>query len=139
MSQAYFIRQKNIKNKTGKTDDKAILDVLSVKIPLFLEKASNNAEITCSISQAKLLGKKIPIKLYKKHLEFYKTEKIRIGEDNIKSILEKRWNNYLSKREIEGYIPISAAFVSDDTGIVMTSRYLCDENIGISSKIIMGE
>ena len=53
--------------------------------------------------------------------------------------LEKRWNDYLSKREIEGYIPIGTDFVSDDAGIVMTNRYLCDENIGVKSKIIMGE
>ena len=46
---------------------------------------------------------------------------------------------HFQNKQIDGYIPISTQYYSDDEGVTLVSRYLCDENIGTESNIIVDQ
>ena len=131
--------KKSIKLKTGSQKRNVVLEILGVRIPLFLPEKTKNADVTYRISQAVFTGKKIPLTLYSKNLSFYQKMVVSTDEDVLKERLAKRLNEYLEKNKIDGYIPIGTEYYTDDDGVTISHRYLCDVNIAMENKIILGQ
>ena len=130
---------KCIKHSTGKTKSQIVLELFGVKVPLFLPKKERNIKTSYKATQISIFENKVPIRTYKKITNYYKNKKVYSSEEEIKDLLNSRMNEYFSKKEIEGYIPISTQYYSDDDGVRLVSRYLCDEDIGVQSDIIVDQ
>lgn len=130
---------KKIKLSTGKTKSRIVLEVLGVKMPLFLPNKDNNVKTSYETTHISILQNKVPIRIYKKTTDYCKNKKIYLSDEEIKDLLNSRVNKYFANKEIEGYIPISTQYYSDDDGVRLVSRYLCDEDIGVQSDIIVDQ
>ena len=127
------------KQKTGKISNQRIVNILGIKIPLFLAKRQPQADVTNSIRQLSLLNRKIPIRVFEKQYRYYKKDKLFFTEEELKNQLSSELKNYLESTEIEGYIPVSTEYKTEDDGVIIIHRYLCDENIAFENKIIVGQ
>lgn len=130
---------KSIKKNTGKVSNNRVLEVLGVKIPLYLPKSENDVNLKYTANQAVLFGKKIPVKIYNKSLSYYQKNQIVSNEEQLKNRLSAGLKEFLDSKEIEGYIPIGTEYFTDDDGVSVSHRYLCDINIAAESKILLGQ
>lgn len=142
IEKAYETREnyvKEIQLSTGKAKSQAVLELLGVKVPLFLPQKESNVKASYKTTHISILKNKVPIRIYRKTADYYKNKKVYLSEEEIKDLLNSRMNKYFANKEIEGYIPISTQYYSDDDGVSLVSRYLCDEDIGVQSDIIVDQ
>lgn len=125
-----------IKRKTGKTETRRVIEFLGVRIPLFLAHGYKNADCVYEVWRVRIFGKPVPVKCYSERFEYYSTVKLVFGAEELKPQLLKQLNDYLDAAQIEGYIPINTGYVIDDDGVIITHKYLCDENIAKQSVIL---
>ena len=132
-----FLQKEN--KKTGKSTEYRVIDFLSVKIPLFFAKPQKEAYISYKVNRLKLFDKKIPLTVYTKRYDYYKPKNITLTADEVTDLLNKKLSGFLNKKEIEGYIPIGTEYKTEDDGITVTHRYLCDENIAREREILLSQ
>ena len=125
--------------KSGKKAKKSVLEILSLKLPLYLGSESKPYISSTEIVNLKLFNKKIPIKLYNK--EFYFTEKVKItySEQEIAQILEKRMLNEIKALDLESYTVENKEFITDENGITLNVKIKSYENIAKSEVILIGQ
>ena len=129
----------NFKCMTGKEDTERTVKILGVKIPLFLAKRHTATDIKNNSRQLTVLDRKIPISIFERKYNYYKTEKLTFTEDELKNQLSGGLKDYLDNTSIEGYIPVGTEYKTVDDGVIITHRYLCDEDIAFENKIIVGQ
>lgn len=127
------------KIKTGSRRKQTAVDILGVKLLLYLPKAAPEGETSFKVTQKKLFGKRIPFTVYEKTTEYTKEKRTVYGEEELKSILTKNLNEFLTNEKIHGYIQVGTEFISEDDGVTVRHRYLCDINIAKESKILVGQ
>lgn len=128
-----------IKFMTGKSYTQRAVEVLGVKIPLFLAKRQPAADIKDNKRQLTVLDRKIPVKIFEREYNYYKNEKLTFTETELKDELSLGLKDYLDNTVIEGYIPVGTEYKTADEGVIIIHRYLCDEDIAFENKIIMGQ
>ncbi len=123
--------------KSGKKAKKSVLEILSLKLPLYLGSESKPYISSTEIVNLKLFNKKIPIKLYNK--EFYFTEKVKItySEKEITQMLEKRMLNEIKALDLESYTVENKEFINDENGITLNVKIKAYENIAKSEVILI--
>lgn len=122
---------------TGKIKKRSVIEILGVRIPLFLAEKQYPAYKKAGMLTAAVLNNQVPLKLYTETLKYYKTSEIRLNDEEVKSLLSKKLKGHLEKAEIEGYIPVSTDYTQYDGGITVKHRYLSDENIVKESRILI--
>lgn len=122
---------------SGRKSSDTVLEILGVKIPLFLARKQNSADISYQTLQLKVLGKNVPVRRYCARSSYYTESKLLFGEEELKTQLSKRLKDYLETESIEGYIPLGTDYATGDTGVQIFHRYLCDENIAVENKILV--
>ena len=123
--------------KTGKRKNKRVLEILGIKIPLFLAKKEKRANVSYKCGQIKIMDKKVPLKCYTANYEYYDVLKITFSEEQLKTKLSNQLKDFLSKKKIDGYIPLGTAYKKDDDGVTVIHRYLCDKNIAKEKEILI--
>lgn len=125
--------------KTSQKKEKKVLEILSIKLPLYLGNESKPYISSTEIIYPKVFGKKIPIKLYEK--EFIFTEKVKITrtEDKLKEILENKIKTKIDALNLESYAVINQEFLTDNTGVLLTVNIKAYENIAKSEAILIGQ
>ena len=130
---------KTVSVKTGNSRKEVALKLLGVKVPLYLARATPAAEVSCKVVHKHLFGRRIPFTVYKKTLYFTAEQKTVYSEEELKELLTENLNVFLEKEKIDGYIPTGTEFITDSEGVTVRHRYLCDKNIALESKIIVGQ
>ena len=128
-----------IKVYTGRKSSNSVLEILGLKIPLFLARKQAFADISYKSLQMKILGKRVPVRQYRACLKHYTESKLFFSEDELKTQLSKRLKDYLETESIDGYIPVGTEYKTDNDGVQIIHRYLCDGNIAVENKILVAQ
>lgn len=114
------------------------LSIFNIKIPLYFGSVKKPYNYEKEIKNMKVFNKKIPIKIA---CEKYKiTEKMNVMYD--KSTLEEILYNDI-KKQVEKFNFINCVedareIIYTDKGILLNIAYICEENIAIQDKILLG-
>lgn len=115
--------------KTGKRKEKQVLYVFGLKIPLFLGCEKGKFESYGSVEQAKILGEKLPIKLYKRNFEYLKEENVKFTTKQLEDKLSNLLDDKIKQQKITNYNIVSAEFSEDKKGITLKSKISAVEDI----------
>ena len=96
-------RNQTVKSFISKTKNKAVLEVFTFKIPLYLTCETEKYESETKLKQAKLFAKNLPFKLYIKSFDFFTEEKIKYTDEQLNLKIENRLKNELKKEKIEDF------------------------------------
>ena len=131
--------KQEIKKKSGRESAKRVLRILGVKLPLFLAKAEGGADVTYKYSQVKIMGNKVPVRLYTAEYRYYDIITLYMSEEQLKNQLSKQLKEFLQNEKADGYIPLSTDYKKDDGGVTLIHRYLCERNIACEKEILLSQ
>jgi len=117
---------------TGKYKKKRVLEIFTLKIPLFLGSEKGHYETFKTQKNYKLFGKNIPFIMHEKKFIFKDKQTFKITADKAKELLEKRVLE--SGEKIE-----NITFMQTDEKVVLNGILVKEENIAVSKKMIIGE
>ncbi|MBR5923340.1 MAG: sporulation protein YqfD [Clostridia bacterium] len=123
----------------GKKTIDRVVEVLGIKIPLFIGKNRPPQLYSYKKEYATLFGKKIPVVVYTKTGDYYDTEVKTYSRDELIEKLSAQLNEYITGEDISGYIPLSTEFVTDSSRVTVIHKFFCDENIAKEAKIITSQ
>lgn len=132
-----FIQKVKVFN--GHVNKNNVIEILGVKIPLFLAYKQAQADTSYKLSQLKILGNNVPVRFFSAQKRHYTVKKLVFGEDELKTQLSKRLKDFIETESIEGYIPIRTDYTTDYEGVQIFHHYLCDENIAVGNKILVSQ
>lgn len=130
-----YIEKKHIYN--GKLQKRRVLELFSVKLPLYLGKENQRYKSEFKIKKAKFLSEELPITLYTKTLKFTDAKKIVFSENELLELLKKQLKNKIKKSNLDiiktGEIKINY----NSKGITLSQEVICSENIAIKQPILI--
>ncbi len=109
-----------LKQYNGKTSEKTVLEFFGIKLPLYLGSTHGDFSADYSNNQIEILGKKIPITLYKMDCKHYDTIIKKFNRDELITQIETEFNDYTTKKGLQE--------------IDITAREIIEENEGITVK-----
>ena len=117
---------------TGKTKNKYVLEMFNIKLPLYLGREQESFEENLKISQLKLFGRKLPIKLYRKKFDFIKEHTEKQTEEKMKVNLDKQMLEISGKNQIK-----SKEFYNTENGIGLKFTVVSQINIAYSDYLLI--
>lgn len=103
--------------ETGKCKEKAVLQIFTLKIPLFLGSETQKYNSDLRVSSAKLFGQNIPIRLYKKQFRFVKEEKITLSREELIEQLDNKIDKRLEAMAETEYEILSRTVIDTEKGL----------------------
>lgn len=134
---ADFMQKHGVEN--GKTDVKSVFEILGVKIPLFLGKRTQKANVSYRCEQLLIMGNRVPVKYYVANYRYFDTRKFFFSEAELKSKLSNELKDFIDKKTVDGYIPLATGYKSDKYGVTVIHRYLRDVNIAKETEILISQ
>lgn len=133
---------KNFKQKisfdTGDTKTKKVLELFSLRIPLYLGKETEEYTSSINVKNLKLFSKSLPIKIYSRKFCFKKEENITYTKEQLYEQLENNLKETAQKDGINDFTVISKNFLETENGITLSAVIKAEENIAISEEILTG-
>ena len=122
-------RNQTVKAFTGKTKNKAVLEVFTFKIPLYLTYENEKYNSYTELKQLKLFGNNLPFKLYIKRFEFFKEEKIKYTDKQLTLKIENCLKKELKKEENEDFLITDKNINLTNDKITLTAMISNEQNI----------
>lgn len=122
-------RNQTVKAFTGKTKSKAVLEVFTFKIPLYLTYENEKYNSYTQLKQLKLFGNNLPFKLYIKKFEFFKEEKIKYTDKQLTLKIENCLKKELKKEENEDFLITDKNINLTNDKITLTAMISNEQNI----------
>lgn len=116
---------------TGKIKRKRVLELFTLKIPLYLGKETKPATEKSKFYQASVLGQALPIKIYEKEFTFTKTATKTLSETELLEKLKQELKENLNSKGIENYQILNESIEKSPKGI--TLKTLINTQINIAS------
>ena len=120
---------------TGKTKNKCVLEFFKIKIPLYLGSEHLKFDDEYDIKNLIFFGERMPILMYKKHMNFYTEQEVTYTRDELIIKLENSLKALLNDAEIKDYSVISREITETDNGLSLNIKIKFEKNIGIAEKI----
>ena len=117
---------------TGKRKTKRVLQIFTLKIPLYLGGVAGDYKTETDLWQLKVFSQKLPLKVHSKSFVFTKNEKRIISADTAIELLEKRLKN-----EHKGTVK-SKKYTKTAESVVLKAVLTDKKNIAVSEKLIFG-
>lgn len=117
---------------TGKVKQKRVLELFTLKIPLYLGGEKGEYEAQNEVWQLKLFGQKLPIKIYTKRFIFTKTKTHNLTYENAVKLLEKRL-----EEDYDGTVT-NQNFTEMGDSLVLRAILTEKKDIALSEKMIFG-
>lgn len=117
---------------TGKRKTKRVLQIFTLKIPLYLGGVVGEYKTETDLWQLKVFSQKLPLKVHSKSFVFTKNEKRMISADTAIELLEKRLKN-----EHKGTVK-SKKYTKTAESVVLKAVLNDKKNIAVSEKLIFG-
>lgn len=136
-AQGDFIQE--VTSETGDNITHYSIDFFNIKIPLYLDKISQKYNYTCNIKNLTLFDKNIPIKIAREQYKLTQNTTIEYDKITLENILNDNIKKQLDDFKFISAIKIDEEIISNDKGILLNITYLCEENIGVQSKILLGK
>lgn len=125
--------------ETGKIRHRSVLELFTLKIPLYLGNVTEDYNEEQKINNLKLFDNTLPIKIYRKEFRIKRKEKITLNDTEISSLLKKNIEKQLAEKGIKDYTLVSEKTEPTDNGIKTEVLVKSTENIAESSKILISE
>ena len=128
--------EQTLTHSTGEMKTKKVLELFSLKIPLYLGKETKEYKSSTNVKNIKLFGKTLPIKIYSKHFSFNQKEKITFTKEQLYEQLEKNLYEKAEKDGVKDFTVISKNYIENEKGITLEVLIKSKENIAISEEIL---
>lgn len=128
-------RHQTVKNFNGKTKNKAVLEIFTFKIPLYLTLEENLYNSSLNIKQANLFGKKLPLRLYIKSFEFLSEEKVEYTDEKLILKIENKLEKQLKNEKINEYSIDDEKFTFFDDKIILNVLISTEQNIAETQEL----
>ncbi len=125
--------------ETGKLRYRSVLELFTLKIPLYLGNVTEDYNEELKINNLKLFENTLPIKIYRKEFRIKTKEKITLSDTEISSLLKENIEKQLAEKGIKDYTLVSEKTEPTDNGIKTEVLVKSTENIAESSKILISE
>lgn len=125
--------------ETGKIRHRSVLELFTLKIPLYLGNVTEDYNEEQKINNLKLFDNTLPIKIYRKEFRIKRKEKITLNDAEISSLLKENIKKQLAEKGIKDYTLVSEKTEPTDNGIKTEVLVKSTENIAESSKILISE
>lgn len=129
--------EKKVKEKTGKIKSKYALEFFTVKIPLFLGSESGDFETELFVKQAKLFGKKLPVRLYERKFMYCKNVTYKLSEESLTEELKKQIIKQIKSEKTEDYTLSDFETQKTNDGIILSVKVKSTENIATEDTILI--
>lgn len=125
--------------ETGKIRHRSVLELFTLKIPLYLGNVTEDYNEEQKINNLKLFENTLPIKIYRKEFRIKRKEKITLNDTEISSLLKENIEKQLAEKGVKDYTLVSEKTEPTDNGIKTEVLVKSTENIAESSKILISE
>jgi len=128
-----------ITGENGKTKTKRVLEIFSLKIPLFLGCESESYNETTKVCQSSLFGQKLPLRIYEKQFRFTEEYTVTYTRERLTEKLKKEIANKLKESKVVDYKIISQKIEETEKGITLTQIVASSENIVVNEELIVNQ
>lgn len=128
--------KQTITYKTGESKTKKVLDVFTLKFPLYLGKETRDYTSSTKCKNIKLFKKTLPIKIYTREFEYIEKENITFAKEELYNQLEKELKKATKKDNISKYTVSSKEYVETKEDITLKVIVKAKENIAFSEQIL---
>lgn len=123
--------------ETGAMKTKSVLELFTLKIPLFLGSETQKYKAYKDIKQPKLFGKSLPVKLYQKEFIFIDEQAVELSREELIEKLREEINSKL--KEDEGGYEILEEIIKDtQKGLEIEVLVRREEEITLPETILIG-
>lgn len=129
-NQKIFIRTNKIKKRT-------VLDVLTLKIPLYFGEIKSSSEDTYNSKTLKLFGEELPIIKHQKICQITKEVDKRYSKEELLKKLEKKLEKKTSDLNLKIIEKKEKDVEFSDVGITIKQRIIVEENIAENQPILI--
>jgi len=129
--------KENTYTENGKFKKKRVLELFSLKIPLFLGSETGKYNSESSTYALSLFGQSLPIKVYEKEFKFLEKSIIQYNTDALKEKLTKQLEEDLKQKDFISYEITELSFYEDTQGIKLSAVINAEENIVYSEELII--
>lgn len=136
---AYANYCQTLSKETGESLDRYTINFFEIKLPLFLGNVKKDNIYTLNVTEIKLFGNKIPIKIAKEEYRFTKKINVKYTEKELEKILLKQINEQVEKFDFITIEECKKDVVKSDRGILLKITYNCTENIAVKDKILLSK
>lgn len=123
--------------ETGEKKKRNVLEIFTLKIPLFLGDETEQCNTSFSEKQLKLFGVGLPIRVYKKEYRYTQKAEIKKTADEIKSELNEKMEKLLKKETNKDYKVKSTEFAEDEKGITLKTTVVYTKNIAYKDFLLI--
>ncbi len=125
--------------ETGETEKRKVLEVFGIKIPLYLGKVKGEYNGKVTVTDIKLFGQKLPLKIYTKEFKFIKNKKDRLSEEELKKRLHIMLESKLINKNYESYKIEKEDITYIKDGLRLTATVSAEKSIAYRDKLIVSE
>ncbi len=129
-NQKIFIRTNKIKKRT-------VLDVLTLKIPLYFGEIKSSSEDTYNSKTLKLFGEELPIIKHQKICQITKEVDKRYSKEELLKKLDKKLEKKISDLNLKIIEKKEKEAEFSDVGITIKQRIIVEENIAENQPILI--
>ena len=129
--------KQTITEETGKIKHKRVLELFTLKIPLYLGSENGSYNEIVKTETASLFNQNLPIRIYEKEFRFTKKYELNYSEERLKEKLSKEIKRKLQKDGVKEYKIISEEIKETENGISLTQIVTSEENIAVSEDLIV--
>lgn len=129
--------EKKVLSETGKTKTKKVIELFNLKIPLFLGKETKSFNEKYKITDTKLFGKQLPIRIYSKKFCYTEERVLKRDEKNLKDILEKQMLEIINEEKTEDYTIKTKEFSRSDEAVTLTFTLSVQRNIAYCDYLLI--
>ncbi len=122
--------------ETGETKTKKVLDVFTLKFPLYLGKETRDYTSSTKLKNIKLFKKSLPIKIHTRKFEYIEKKKVTFTKEQLYKQLEEELTNITKKDNITEFTVSSKEYIENKNGITLKVIIKARENIAISEEIL---
>ncbi|MBE6749986.1 MAG: hypothetical protein E7560_02350 [Ruminococcaceae bacterium] len=128
---------KTLKTENGNKKEKCVLEIFTVKIPLFLGSEIKPYNSETEIKNLVLLGENLPIRLYKREFRFVDEIRVKNNQERVYEILEKRLDEKLQKEYESGYEITDKQFINEGDRIVLNAVVSSKKDIALYEPLLI--
>ena len=115
--------------ETGEKKNRRVLEIFTLKIPLFLGDETRECNSSSDKKQLRLFGVNLPIRIYEKEYRYTKNAEITKTEDIIKSELQSEMEKKLKRETKTDYKIKSTQFTDNGEEISLKTTVVYTKNI----------
>ncbi len=129
--------KETVPTENGKIKTKRVLELFTLKIPLYLGSETEKYHSETSSYTFSLFGQSLPVKLYKKDFRFIENSSVQYNTEELKEKLTKQLETNLKKNDWLTYEITDISFSEDENGLTLLAVITAEEDIVYSEELII--